>query len=289
MDVPTPTGAIVVGVDASEDSDRAVIWALGMAEPSGTPVHFVHVQTSAPSYLLDETGRQKWERAGQAILDAAIEQAEQVPTVPVSRQTIFEPGVATADGLVSASRDASMVVVGTRGHGGFAGLLVGSVSQHVARHADCPVAAVRAQADPHANRVVVGVDDSEGAQEALALAFEIAAQHGVGLTAVHAFHAPSLYGRGVVLPMPGDVGEHLASEQQELARVLAPWEQKYPGVPVTPEVIPGHPAEVLTHASGRAALVVVGSRGRGAFTGLLLGSVGQQLLHLAQCPVLIAR
>lgn len=289
MDVATPTGAIVIGVDASEDSDRAVTWALGTAEPGRTPVHFVHVQTCAPSYLLDEIGRQKWERAGEAILDAAVEKARQVPTVPVSRQTIFEPGVATADGLVSASKDASMVVVGARGHGGFSGLLMGSVSQHVARHASCPVAAVRAQRELHADRVVVGVDASEGAQEALALAFQLAAQRGVGLTAIHAWHSPSLYGRGVVLPMPGDVGEHLATERQELERWLAPWEQKYPGVPVTPEVIPGHPAEVLAHASGRAALVVVGSRGRGAFSGLLLGSVGQQVLHLATCPVLIAR
>jgi nucleotide-binding universal stress UspA family protein len=289
MDSTAPAGAIVVGVDSSPDSDRAVIWALGLAERTHQPVHFVHVQPPAPPYVGDEQSQQLWEQAGRTVLDSAVAEAEQVHGVPVSAQTLNTSG-ATAEALVEAGRDAAMLVLGARGHGGFTGLLMGSVSQHAARHASCPVVAVRAQADPRADRVVVGVDDSDGAQDALAVAFELASRRKVGLTAVLAWHAPTLYERGTgVLPMRGDAGEHLSEQQQALARLLAPWQQKYPAVAVTPEVIPGHPGEVLTDASQRAALLVVGSRGRGAFTGMLLGSVGQAVLHRAACPVVIAR
>lgn len=290
MDGAPPTGAIVVGVDSSPDSDRAVIWALGLSERTHQPVHFVHVQPSAPPYVSDDQAQEMWERAGQAVLDTALAEAEQVHGVPVSAQTIHDTGEAAAEALVRLSGDAAMLVLGARGHGGFSGLLMGSVSQHAARHATCPVVAVRAQADPRADRVVVGVDDSEGAQDALAVACDMASHRRTGLTAIYAGHAPSLYSRGAtILPMRTDVAEHMGEQQQMLARLLAPWQQKYPSVPVTPEVIPGHPGEVLANASERAALVVVGSRGRGAFTGMLLGSVGQEVLHRARCPVVIAR
>jgi nucleotide-binding universal stress UspA family protein len=289
MDSTAPAGAIVVGVDSSPDSDRAVLWALGTAERTHQPVHFVHVQPPAPPYVGDEQSQQLWEHAGRAVLDAAVAEAEQVHGVPVSAQTIHEAG-ATAEVLVDASRGAAMLVLGARGHGGFTGLLMGSVSQHAARHASCPVVAVRAQADPRSDRVVVGVDDSDGAQDALAVAFEMASRRRVGLTAILAWHAPLLYRQGAgVLPTRGDVGGHLGEQKQMLSQLLAPWQQKYPTVTVTPEVIPGHPGEVLVSAALRSAMVVVGSRGRGAFTGMLLGSVGQEVLHRAACPVVIAR
>lgn len=289
MDSTAPAGAIVVGVDSSPDSDRAVLWALGTAERTHQPVHFVHVQPPAPPYVGDEQSQQLWEHAGRAVLDAAVAEAQQVHGVPVSAQTIHEAG-ATAESLVDASRGAAMLVLGARGHGGFTGLLMGSVSQHAARHATCPVVAVRAQADPRADRVVVGVDDSDGAQDALAVAFEMASRRRVGLTAILAWHAPSLYRQGAGWrPTRADVGEHLGDQKQMLSRLLAPWQQKYPTVTVTPEVVPGHPGEVLVNAALRAAMVVVGSRGRGAFSGMLLGSVGQEVLHRAACPVVIAR
>jgi nucleotide-binding universal stress UspA family protein len=267
-----------------------VIWALGLAERTHQPVHFVHVQPSPPPYVGSDQNRESWERAGQTILDTALAEAEQVHGVPVSSENVVDTGEATAEALVRISSGAAMLVLGARGHGGFSGMLMGSVSQHAARHARCPVVAVRAQAEPSADRVVVGVDESDGAQDALAVGFELASRRKAGLTAVYAWHAASLYGRGAgLLPMRGDVAEHLGEQQQMLARLLGPWQQKYPSVQVLPEVVPGHPGEVLTHASERAALVVVGSRGRGAFTGMLLGSVGQEVLHRAKCPVVIAR
>jgi nucleotide-binding universal stress UspA family protein len=284
------TGAIVVGVDSSVDSDLAVSWALALAERTHRPVHFVHVQPAAPPYVSGEEALESWDRAGQSVLDLAVAEAEQVHGVPVSAQNVRDDGRATAEVLTRLSREAFLLVLGARGHGGFSGLLMGSVSQHASRHATCPVVAVRAPADPRAHRVVVGVDDSEGAQDALGIAFEVAAARRLDVTAIHAWHAPSLYGPGVaVLPMRQDVGEHLGEQEQMLARLVAPWRQKYPAVAVTTEVIPGHPGEVLGTASEHAALVVVGSRGRGAFAGMLLGSVGQEVLHRARCPVAIAR
>jgi nucleotide-binding universal stress UspA family protein len=89
--------------------------------------------------------------------------------------------------------------------------------------------------------------------------------------------------------MRSNVIDQLGEQQQLLARLLAPWQQKYPAVDVVPEVVPGHPGEVLANASERAALVVVGSRGRSAFAGMMLGSVSQEVLHRARCPVVIAR
>jgi nucleotide-binding universal stress UspA family protein len=290
IDLNPPPGAIVVGVDSSPDSDRAVIWALGLAERTHQPVHFVHVQPSPPPYVEGDQAHEVWERAGRAVLDTAVAEAEQVHGVPVSAQTVNDTGEATAEALVRVSTDAAMLVLGARGHGGFSGLLMGSVSQHAARLAACPVVAVRAQADPRADRVVVGVDDSDGAQDALAVAFEIASRRHTDLTAIHASHAQTLYGRGVSkLPARGNAAGSLREQKAALDRLVAPWQQKYPMVTASTEVVPGHPGEVLTDASERASLVVVGSRGRGAFTGMLLGSVGQEVLHRARCPVVIAR
>jgi nucleotide-binding universal stress UspA family protein len=290
IEVEPPAGAIVVGVDSSPDSDRAVIWALGLAERTHQPVHFVHVQPSPPAFVTGDHSQELWEQAGRTVLDTALAEAEQVHGVPVSAQNVIDTGEATAEALVRISTGAAMLVLGARGHGGFSGLLMGSVSQHAARHATCPVVAVRAQSDPRADRVVIGVDDSDGAQDALAVGFDVASHRRVGVTAVLAAHAPSLYGRGAgFLPMRSNVIDQLGEQQQLLARLLAPWQQKYPSVDVVPEVGPGHPGEVLANASERAALVVVGSRGRRAFAGMMLGSVSQEVLHLARCPVVIAR
>lgn len=218
-----------------------------------------------------------------------MKQAERVDGVRVTSETVADTGVATAEALVSTSTDAAMLVVGARGHGGYAGLLMGSVSQHAVRHAHCPVVTVRPPMHEEENRVVVGVDHSDGAEDALAFALQIASLRGAPLMAIHAWRAPSLHGAGVTLPMPADTGRAIRIEEQRLAEQLAPWRRKYAGVRIGSEVVPGHAAPVLTDASDHAALVVVGSRGLGAFAGMLQGSVSQAVLHHAQCPVAVAR
>ena len=171
-----------------------------------------------------------------------------------------------------------MIVVGSRGLGGFSGLLLGSVGVQLAAHAGCPVVVVRrdGRADgPEAGRVVVGVDGSHDADRAMRFAFEQASFRGVGLTAVHTYIWPDSTGPGDMLPLVYDEDDLRDDERRLLAESVAGWTDKFPDVDVRRSVVRGTAAGVLTHLSHGAELLVVGSRGRGGFTGLLLGSVSQ--------------
>jgi len=180
-------------------------------------------------------------------------------------------------------------VVGNRGRGGFASLLLGSVSQKVAVHAHGPVVVVRGRTDPGPGDIVVGVDGSPQSQHALQAAFEEAMIHDAGVLAVRAYSllasSYALYGVGYV----EDPHERWEAEMTALRDDVAVVAEKYPQVPVSHLAVEGHPGVVLTQRSSSARLVVVGNRGRGGFAGLLLGSVGLHLIHHAECPVLIAR
>ena len=288
MVVTTPRDAIVVAVDSTADSGAALDWALGLAMHSHQHLHVVHAQPAPPDDMADPDLRRTWVEAGRTILESAQIKAESVPGVQVSVETLQQAGPGTAEALLRASRRASMLVLGAPGHGGWSGLLMGSISQQAIRSAVCPVITVRPPADRAARRVVIGLDESDPAEGALVFALELAASLRTGVTAIHAMHAAALHGFGVNLPMPADTGRHLSDEAERLADLLAPWEDKYPDVPVVAEVVPGHAAAVLNAASEHAAVVVVGSRGRGAVTGMLLGSVSQAVLHHAHCPVAVA-
>jgi nucleotide-binding universal stress UspA family protein len=151
------------------------------------------------------------------------------------------------------------------------------------------VVVVRETAERADGPVVVGVEEGEGSDAALTMAFEEAALHSARVVALHAY----LLGvRTWGLDLPPDVeDEHPreSAESDRLAATVAPLREKYPTVQVDIAVVEGQPAGRLVDASAEAQLVVVGSRGRGGFAGLLLGSVGLHLLHHAECPVLIAR
>jgi nucleotide-binding universal stress UspA family protein len=280
---------IVVGVDGSPDSDRALAWALRTAAALERPVRFVH---SEPRLLVDPLPPAVEERLANAdrmLATALTTAAESFPQVRASSEVRQGLGLAPSAALVDLGRNAAMLVVGAQGHGGVSGLLIGSVSQHAARNAACPVVAVRAAADTRANRIVVGVDHSGDSLQALGLAYELAEALTVPLTVIHAWHYTSLAGPGSGMPLPSALVERQAQEQDELDQAMAPWREKYPDVPVTTEVVPGPPARILTDASEHAALVVVGSRGRSAILGLMLGSVSQAVLHHSRCPVVVAR
>jgi nucleotide-binding universal stress UspA family protein len=180
-----------------------------------------------------------------------------------------------------------MLVVGSRGGGGFASLLAGSVSVRVATKAPCPVVVVRG--DGHGDAVVVGVDGSAPADFATGIAFEEAARRGCPLIAVRAFTVslpPWTIGPP---PVEYDPAKVEADLHREMISNLAGRRDKYPDVPVEYAIGRGSAGAVLTTWSRQAQLVVVGTRGHGATVGLLLGSVGLQLIHHADCPVLIAR
>ncbi|MGH3483702.1 MAG: universal stress protein [Nocardioidaceae bacterium] len=148
---------------------------------------------------------------------------------------------------------------------------------------------VREAHDSKARRIVVGFDDSPGSRKAVTFAFNLARDTDAPLTVVHGWGYSPAGTVGLYMPLTPDVVERVDSERAELRDATREWCEKYPDVEVALDAIPVHPVRVLTDASAHAALVVVGSRGRGAFTGMLLGSVSQGVLHHAQCTVVIAR
>ncbi|NJC74058.1 universal stress protein [Planosporangium thailandense] len=281
---------IVVGIDGSPPSLEALHWAALEAQRHDTELDVVlayHWRVPGARLVTSPQLEEQVQDLAAAIVDAAIAEARTVaPRVPAhGRAVLGEP----APALLAAAGDAGLLVVGSRGGGGFAGLLAGSVSTRVATQAPCPVVVVRGRADHDGGPVVVGVDGSAACDLAAGMAFEEASRRGCPLVAVQAFTVPIppwTMGPPPILCDPAQVASELRGE---LVGYLARWREKYPDVPVEYLVARSSAAAALVDQSLRASLVVVGTRGHGAAGGLLLGSVGLQLVHHAGCPVLIAR
>ncbi len=274
---------VVVAYDASEDADRGLDWAAGYAAARGLPVQ-VYASGGDLEYLPEWTAADRapvvedWlERGRKRLAERGFEDVELVagkgPVVP---------------DLLEASREAHLVVVGAQGHSALGGLVIGSVSQHLSRHAACPVVVVRETEAADARRIVVGVDGSETSVRALEFAFDQASWTGTEVAVVH--------GRGVAAnngPLAVDISPAVADSMAEATRLLseltAGLREKYPDVAVSLEAVPLPPIRAIADASATASLVVVGTRGRGGFLGLLLGSVSSTVLTHARCPVAVVR
>lgn len=283
------TRPVIVGTDGTENSKAAVVWAAREAQRRGLPLRIAHVfewdweeyRYSVGNEYIDVS-----RQLAEAVVNNASRQAHAVaPKIAIETDTLIGHAAAR---LLDIAGQADLMVLGHRGRGGFAGLRLGSVSQRVATHAPCSVLVIRGRDDLD-GPVVAGVDDSPSADHVLEAAFEAAATHGTALSVVRSYLPPiPLWLENV---RPSDV-ETPEQDDAELARVeeqLAPWRAKFPDVAV--EILLTHDgaASALVGASHCAQLVVVGSRGRGTVRGALLGSAGLQLLHHAECPVLIAR
>ena len=281
---------IVVGVDGSQAALDAVRWAACEARYRNTGLRLVDAVGTMPAprpgdprvgvlyreALLDE--------AADAVGEAATLAQRTVPGTDVVTEVLTGEPVPS---LVAESERAPLVVLGNRCLGGGAALLTGSVAVALAAHAQCPVVVVRGSASdgqaPMEGPVVVGMDGSIEGAEALAFAYEAASARRVPLVAVHAWQ-DTVADR--VSPPPGG---QAAFQEENLAEWLASWGTKFPDVAVQRVVARDRPASALLERSAGAQLVVVGSRGRGAFAGLVLGSVSQALLHHATCPVAVVR
>ncbi|MER7333828.1 MULTISPECIES: universal stress protein [unclassified Micromonospora] len=286
------TGApVVVGVDGSAAALDAVRVAAREAAQRQRPLRVVHAfiwpLTNAP---LDPVpgapaGAGLRNQAERYVAEAVAEAGKAAPEVAVGGAVV--DGAATPV-LLDESRQAALVVLGHRGLGGFAGLLIGSVTVQVSARAQCPVLVVRGE--PRADGpVVVGVDGSANSAEAVAFAFEEASHRGAPLLAVHAWLYPSPVGPGDILPLVYDLDALGAEEERALAESVAGFAERYPDVPVRHRLVRGSPARVLVEESRTAQLVVVGAHGRGALGGLLLGSVSHAVLHHAHSPLAIVR
>jgi nucleotide-binding universal stress UspA family protein len=284
------TSQIVVGTDGTASSRAAVEWAAREASRRQALLRIVHVFD--------------WEWAGARYdgdsdyLKVARNLAEAVTGVALSQARAVAPGIALeADPLIGnpvprlleVAEDAALVVLGNRGRGGFASLMLGSVSQRIATHAPCPVVIVRGRDDVADGPVAVGVDDTAAADHVLRTAFHAAAERGAALVVVRSYLPPTPLWIGDMPAVLLDTPEQDAAEHRGVEDLLSGWREKYPQVPVDVMVSHESAAAVLVGVSHGAQLVVVGSHGRGAFASALLGSTGMQLLHHADCPVRIDR
>lgn len=273
---------IVVAYDGSPDAQTALTWAIRTALLTEQPVTAV-IATAADDLMpqrsllwgdhLEEVRQSAEKVLGEALLQDASVELRAGPAVPV---------------LLDSAAGAGLLVVGSRGHGQVAGLVAGSVSQHLARHAACPVVVARPVAHPAASRIVVGVDGSGGSDAALEFACRRAELTGENVVVVHGWRDGSATGT-TRREVPEQFMERIAEEERQLSEAVAGVQGDHPDVRLVPEAIPVVAWRALADASAAATLLVVGSRGRGAFTGMLLGSVSQQVLHHAQCPVAVVR
>ena len=284
---------IVVGTDGSAPAATAVRWAAEEALRRGAALEVVHAWL--PPYPVlptdlyaDDTPLQ---RAAEALVNATVARVRQeVPDlIEVWASAQMEH---PAPALLCAAVGAELLVVGSRGRGGFAALVLGSVSERCLTHAPCSVAVVPAAATANLprGRVVVGVDGSPASEEALAWAAREANLRGARLDVVHAWtmtEVTSQYGA----PFVGDPDALQRASQALLEDMVEGLADERDGGP--PELllqsVAGPAAQALMQSAAHAELLVVGARGLGGLRGLLLGSVSRQCAHHAPCPTVVVR
>ena len=285
---------VVVGVDGSDSALQAVRWGAAEAVRREVPLRLV-IGFDRPAELGEGYPRDGiayrellLEQSRGHLADAAVVAGQAQPGIEVEQQLVVGSPVTV---LEAEARRARLVVIGDRGMSRVQGLLVGSVAVALAAHAPCPVVVVRwTDRDPAGSAslpVVLGVDGSAASEAAIAFAFEAAAAREVPVIAVHTWSGmvfdPSAVSMGI------DWAAVEAAEHELLARQLAGWVQKYADTAVEQVVTRDRPAHGLLEQAARAQLVVVGTRGRGEFAGLVLGSVGNSVVHRSPCPVAVVR
>ncbi|MFI6425806.1 universal stress protein [Promicromonospora sp. NPDC050880] len=315
----TRSEVVLVGVDGSAASLHALDWATAYAHRVGWSLHIV-CSYSLPSFTaasldggyaaLDDTTIQEGAKSVLAEAEARVADAGVRATTEVA--TGDAAGV-----LVELSADYGLAVVGTRGRGGFTERLLGTVSSALPAHAQCPVVVVPLRAEANrgvpwntadagtpasgteptgvapgaaeireVRRIVVGVDGSPQAERALQHAIVQANAWGAELTAVTGVPVGNT-GFLAWLPSSIDREQVLADVGAGMDVLVDRYEAENPGLRIRRIVLDGTGAELLTEFSTASDLVVVGSRGRGGFRGLLLGSTSQAVLHHSACPVLV--
>jgi nucleotide-binding universal stress UspA family protein len=262
------TQAVVAGVDGSPQSYEAARWAAAEAHRRHAPLHLMIAN--------DDPARTEY--AEKTARDAAEECRAQIPELEVNEEVATGHPV---DELLRRCRQAQLMVVGSRGRGGFTDALLGSVSAAVATHSQCPVVVLHGDAGS-TGPIVVGVDDSPGSHAALEFGIATAARRGTELIAVQVWHEEGL----LSAPLPPEDRDQVQQQvERSLAQQVTALSAHYPDARIRTVVCRGHPVAALTDAARVAQLLVVGHRGRGGFTGLFLGSVASGVLHHARCPV----
>ncbi|MET7301773.1 universal stress protein [Embleya sp. NPDC005575] len=290
---PSPStpvlGHVVVGFDGSPGAERAVDLAADEAARRHTTLEVLHALEWVEVATADDRFGQQLRENARAIVDRGVARAR--------ARRLDLPVLATVelanagDALEAASDRAALLVVGSRGMGGFAGLLMGSVSLPVSATARCPLLVVHPDHDAAADRtpksVVIGVSDDDCAPALEAASAQAQARH-LPLRAVHAWRYPAMMAGGIgFAPAMWVMDDWRTAAQAALAAAIEPFRKKYPYVTVTEDVVLDTPAHALITASADADLVVLAAhRNTGRF-GPNLGRVTHTVLHHAKSPVLL--
>ncbi|MGW0021306.1 universal stress protein [Rhodococcus sp. NPDC003382] len=295
---------IAVGIDGSDTSLGAAKWAAAVAGKLGRSLQLVH-STSHPTRLLgigDPTLSQQLADSltedGTRILSETVAAVRE--HAPEAQLTTLLDEEAPATTLLTAAKDASLIVVGATGRGSVERWLLGSTASRVAGRAPCPVVVWRgdpADPGPDTRPIVVGVDGTSTSANATETAFGFAELTGAPVTAVRTwtgeFAADTVITDSMPIVGPATLlvdWDAVAGEQaSKLREILAPYRQRFPDVAVEEVSTRGSAPRELLRVLDDAQLVVVGSRGRGRIAGALLGSTSQNLLHRAERPVMICR
>jgi nucleotide-binding universal stress UspA family protein len=254
---------IVAASDGSEESLRAVDWAAREAVLRGAPLRIV----SAPGLLPRMVGNQGGSEY-ETVSDVIRDESDHALTAATARAAKVAPDLlidadhltgGPAEAVTAAGSGALMLVVGSRGVGAFAAMVLGSVSRYAATHASSPVVVVREEIGATHRQVGVGIGGLEGNTAALTFAFEEADLRKASLVAIHAWQTTQsdISRAGIALTAPSRSALE-AEATRQLDGLLDEWRDKYPDVPVSHDVVHGHPGRVLSGLSARADLVVLG-------------------------------
>ncbi|MEN3583958.1 universal stress protein [Streptomyces sp. ZYX-F-203] len=285
------TRPITAGWDGSKESLAALAWAAREAVRRDTPLRVVHAWRFEPldqAGLGDRDAQEEWVRG--VVTESVRAVVERHTGLDVSVDVLEGE---TVDTLVTAASASAALVLGSRGHGGLVGFLLGSVGRQVIAETSRPVVLVRAgdraQGEVAGHEIVVGQHgEPEDSADVLRFAFETAASRGAAVRAVRAWTLPPLYAYNqATLKLLDEAGGLEPLEERALAAALRPWRERFPDVPVVEHVEMGSAGQVLLSVSGQAQLLVVGRRVRRTALGARVGSVAHGVLHHADCPVAV--
>ncbi|MED7955092.1 universal stress protein [Streptomyces sp. BE303] len=286
------SGPIVVGFDGSPESVAATGWGAREALLRGLPLVLVQAWPWPNTDVLGTDDAISWSReqlaAKEAELRAVLASGAEITSAHVREDP--------AEALEAAGRNATMLVLGSRGLSTVRGFLVGSVSQEVLRRASCPVVLVRAEADEQATAspdaaddgdVVLGLDLRHPCDDVIAFAFDAAGLRSVQLRIVHAWAPPISSEYTALAAVESMYGELSALEQRQLTDTLAPWRSRCPRVTVNTAFVHDNAAAGVVEAAAGAGLLVVGRRIRRSPIGAHVGPVAHAAIHHVQCPVAV--
>jgi len=274
------TAPIVVGIDADHPVEQVLATAADLSAATGHPIQVVNATgVGVVPWTTEMLQRQEGK------VSRLRDRLRHTSGTRVEAETVV---ASPARALVEASHDAHVLVISSGQFGTVSAALFGATAAQVAAHAHCPVLVVSQDHPvPTTGAVVVGVDNDEHSAPAVALAFAEASRRSAPLVAVHAWWHEMPESLLDTHSWERDEQEAVASRRLYMSEMLAGWRSEYPDVPVQEVLTRGTTVAALCTAAVDAQLLVVGTRGHGGFTGLLLGSVSTRLIHQSPCPLLV--